>query len=91
MRQRAETTTRGAASSSLRAAEGLGHPTPDLFPFGVLCAPLYGLLLFFVPKTGGENTTLRLRGACGASLFVAPVVSPRGERPVPRIACQAFY
>jgi hypothetical protein len=32
-----------------------GIQPEDLFPFGVLCAPLYGLLLFFVPNRRNES------------------------------------
>ena len=42
MRQRRETTTRGA-SSSLRALLRTCGIHQTFFPFGVLCAPLYGI------------------------------------------------
>jgi hypothetical protein len=67
---------------SAGSAEGLWHSTPDLLPLRNTLRPALRSLLFSSFRTGGESTTtLRLRGACGASLFVDPGVSPRGETP----------
>ena len=58
MRQRGETTTRGAFSSfSLRALlRACGIQPQTFFPFGVLCAPLYGLSCSLRSEPPAEKT-----------------------------------
>ena len=53
------------------SAEGVWHPTPDLLPLRSTLRPALRSLLFSSFRTGGERTTtLRLRGACGAALWL---------------------
>jgi hypothetical protein len=81
----AKTTTSGASFSLRALLRTCGIQPQTFFPFGVLGAPLYGLL-YFVPDWRRENNYLtapwRLWGFCAV-----PVASSRGRaRPMPPLA-----